>query len=282
MILVHRGEFTAAEAPMKKARDAANQWLRTQPSAASRRNALLVKLCQLRLERQRGGGQTGYQLAHEAMAEFRTLPPDIKAELNGSVWLESARLAIARELIDRNRLEAVPALFEEVVRNSDARGLTQTRNLAVAHLVWSFRRLNRLDDARNWCRLAREWQVSEWRMAQFCAEPLTAFSEQVELFPAVPGALSDEDLRALLSRINQLIQDRHEDPRSFPLSITLGRAYARLAEHYLASARSDLARPAVKEAAAIRDALIAGDARSPVVLNFRRRVDALETTLSQR
>ena len=86
MILAHAGEFTAAEAPLKRARDAAGQWLRAQPSAASRRNALLVKLCELRLERQRAGGQTGYRLAHEALAEFSALPPAM-TELNGTVWL---------------------------------------------------------------------------------------------------------------------------------------------------------------------------------------------------
>ena len=45
MILVHKGEFTAAEAPLKKARDAAGRVAPAQPSPASRRNALLVKLC---------------------------------------------------------------------------------------------------------------------------------------------------------------------------------------------------------------------------------------------
>src|SRR5262249_2099136 len=79
MILVHKGEFTAAEAPLKKAGDAADQWLRAQPSAATRRNALLVKLCQLRLERQRGARENGYRLAHEALAEFRTLPAATQA-----------------------------------------------------------------------------------------------------------------------------------------------------------------------------------------------------------
>ena len=54
-------------------------------------------------------------------------------------------------------------------------------------------------------------------MTQFCAEPLTAFTDRDALFPVVPGALSDEDLHSLLSRISQLIQDLHEDPRSFPL-----------------------------------------------------------------
>ncbi len=279
MIRVHKGEFTAAEAPLKKARDAAIEWLRAQPSPASRRNALLVRLCQLRLERQRAGGQTGYGLAHEALAEFRALPPAMQAELNGTVWLESARLSIVRELIDGNRLEPVPALLTEVVRNSHARGLTQTRNLGVAHLVWAFRRLNRLDDARHWCAVAREWQVAESRIAQFCAEPLTAFAQHDALFPVVPGALSDEDLRAILSRINQLILDRHEDPRSFPLNISLGRAYARLAEHYLATGQNDLARPAVRQAVAICEALLASDSKSPVVLNFRRRVATLEYAL---
>src|SRR5262249_17844419 len=148
------GAFTAAEAPLKSARDAAGQWLRAQPSAASRRNALFVKLCELSLERQRAGGQTGYRLAHEALAGFSLLPPAMQAELNGTVWLENARLAIARELIDQNHLEGLPALLTEVVRNSQSRALTQTRNLGVANLVWSFRRLNRLDDARHWCAVA--------------------------------------------------------------------------------------------------------------------------------
>jgi predicted Ser/Thr protein kinase len=281
VILVHRGEFSAAEAPLKKARDAADQWIRIQTSPASRRNALLVKLCQLRLERQRGSRQNGYRLAREALTDFRALPSGMKAELNGSVWLESARLALARELIDQNRLPPVPAIFTEVVRNSHARGLTQTRNLAVANLVWTYRRLNRLEDARHWCQVGREWQVVEQRIAQFCAEPLTAFAGRDELFPVISGPLSEEELRAILSRISQLIQDRHEDPQSFPLSINLGRAYARLAEHYVAMGQADLARPAVREAAAIRDALVASDTNSPVVLSFRRRVDSLERSLPQ-
>ena len=189
---------------------------------------------------------------------------------------QSARLSIVRELIDRNRLEPAPALLTEVVRNSHSHNLTQTRNLAVAHLIWLFRRLNRLDDARRWCAAARDWQVAELRIARFCAEPLTAFTDRDALFPVVPGALSDEDLQSILSRISQLIQDLHEDPRSFPLNITLGRAYARLAEHYLATGQTGLARPAVRQASAIRNALVAGDSKSPVVLNFKRRVDALE------
>ena len=94
----------------------------------------------------------------------------------------------------------------------------------------------------------------------------------------VAGALSDEDLQSILSRINQLIQDLHEDPRSFPLNITLGRAYARLAEHYLSTGQTGQAWPAVRQAAGVRDALVAGDSKSPVVLNFKRRVDALEDT----
>ncbi|PWT88258.1 MAG: hypothetical protein C5B56_09065 [Proteobacteria bacterium] len=282
MILVHRGEFSAAEEPIRKAKETASQWLRVQPTPESRRNALLVKLCQLRLERQRSGGQSGYRLAHEALAEFRLLPPAVQAELNGTVWLESARLAIVREQIDRNRLETAPALLMDVVANSHAKGLTQTRNLAVANLIWSLRRLNRLADARHWCDIAREWQVAESRIAQFCAEPLTAFTAEHELFPAVPGALPDEELHAIRSRINQLILDRHEDPRSFPLSIALGRAYARLAEHYLATRQTDLARTAVQEAGALRSLLIAGDSTSPVVLKFRDRVDALEKALLER
>ena len=102
----------------------------------------------------------------------------------------------------------------------------------------------------------------EQRIARFCAEPLTAFTQQDALFPVIPGALSDEERQAILSRINQLIQDRHEDPRSFPLNISLGRAYARLAEHYVATGQNNLARPAVREAAAIRDALVAGDTKA--------------------
>ena len=276
MILVHRGEFTAAEAPLEKARAASAEWLRAQPMPASRRNALMVKLSQLRLARQRGATETAYRLAHEAMAEFHALPPVMQAELNGTVWLESARLSIARELIDRNRPEAVPTLLTEVVHNSHARHLTQTRDLAVANLVWSFRRVNRLEDARHWCQVARDWQVAELRIARFCGEPLTAFSEREALFPVAPGALSDEDLQSILSRINQLTRDLHEDPRSFPLNLTLGRAYARLAEHYLATGQTDLAGPAVARAATIRDALLGADANSPVVLNFKRRVDGLE------
>ena len=132
MILAHKGEFTAAEAPLEKARYAAAQWLRAQPTPASQRNALMVKLCRLRLARQRGATETAYRLAHDALADFRALPAGMQAELNGTVWLESARLSVARELIDRNRLEPVPALLTEVVRNSHSRHLTQTRNLAVA------------------------------------------------------------------------------------------------------------------------------------------------------
>ena len=276
MILAHRGEFAAAAAPLEKASHAAAQWLRADPAPASQRNALMVKLCRLRLARQSGARQTAYRLAREAMADFSALPPVMQTELNGTVWLESARLSLARELADRNRLEPVPALLADVVRNSHSRHLTQTRDLAVANLVWTFRRLNRLDDARHWCAVAREWQVAELRIARFCAEPLSAFTERDALFPVVPGALSDEDLQSILARINQLILDLHEDPRSFPLNITLGRAYARLAEHYLASGQAALARPAVKQAAGIRDALVAADPGSPVVLNFKRRVDALQ------
>jgi eukaryotic-like serine/threonine-protein kinase len=276
MLLAHRGQFTAAEAPLEKARVAAAQWISAQPSPESRRNALMVKLCELRFARQRGTTQTAYRLAHEALADFRGLPPVIQAELNGTVWLENARLSIARELIDRNGLEPVPDLLTQVVRNSHSRNLTQTRDLAVANLVWSFRRLNRLNDARHWCGIALEWQVADLRVPQFCAEPLTALTGRDPLFPAMPGALSDEGLQSILSRINQLIQDLHEDPRSFPLNLTLGRAYARLAEHYLATGQTGPALPAVRKAAAIRDTLVAGDSKSPVVLNFKHRVDALE------
>jgi predicted Ser/Thr protein kinase len=280
MILAHKGEFTAAEAPLEKARYAAAQWLRAQPSPASQRNALMVNLCRLRLARQSGATEAAYRLAHDALADFGALPAVMQAGLNGTVWLESARLSIVRELIDRNRLETAPALLTEVVRNSHSHNLTQTRNLAVAHLVWLFRRLNRLDDARRWCAAARDWQVAELRIARFCAEPLTAFTDRDALFPVVPGALSDEDLQSILSRISQLILDLHEDPRSFPLNIALGRAYARLAEHYLATGQTSLARPVVRQASGIRDALVAGDSKSPVVLNFKRRVDALEHTLN--
>ena len=276
MLLAHRGEFTAAEAPLEKAQYAATQWFRAQPTPASQLNALIVKLCQLRFARQRGMTQTAYRLAREALADFRRLPAVMQTELNGTVWLENARLSIARELIDQNRPELVPALLTEVVWNSYSRKLTQTRDLAVTNLVWSFRRLNRLNDARHWCGVAIEWQVADLRMAQFCAEPLMAFTDRDPLFPVMPGALSDEGLQSILSRINQLIQDLHEDPRSFPLNLTLGRDYARLAEHYLATGQPDLARPAVRKAADIRDTLIAGDSKSPVVLNFKRRVDALE------
>ena len=221
MILVHKGEFTAAEAPLEKARHAAAQWLRAQPTPAAQRNALMVKLCGLRLARQRGTGETAYRLAHDALADFHALPPAMQAGLNGTVWLESARLSIVRELIDRNRLEPAPALLTEVIRNSHSHNLTQTRNLAVAHLVWVFRRLDRLDDARRWCGVARDWQVAESRIARFCAEPLTAFTGRDVLFPVVPGALSGEDLQSLLSRLGQMVQDLHEDPRSFPLNSLL-------------------------------------------------------------
>ncbi len=64
------------------------------------------------------------------------------------------------------------------------------------------------------------------------------------------------------------------------VNITLGRAYARVAEHYISIGRRELARPAVREAAAIRDALLAGDSKSPAVVNFRRRVDTLDKTLN--
>ena len=280
MLLVHKGEFAAAGASLDKARDVVAQWVRAEPTPTSRRDALMVKLCRLRLERQRGGAsQTAYRLARDSLADFRALPAAMQAGLNGTVWLESARLSIARELIDRDRVEPVPAILTEVVRNSHARNLTQTRNLAVANLVWSLRRLDRLNDARHWCAVAREWQVAELRIARFCAEPLTAFTGRDALFPAVPGALSAEEFQSLLSRINQLIQDLHEDPRSFPLNIALGRSYARLAEHYLATRQIGLARPAVRQAVVIRDALVTGDSRSPVVLTFKRRVDALGDTL---
>jgi predicted Ser/Thr protein kinase len=279
MILVHHGRFTAAEEPLEKARHAAGQWLRSQPSDASRRNALLTSLCRLRLARQRGAAESGYLLAHEALAEFRLLPAGMQAELNGTVWLENARLTAARESINQNRLDSVPALLMEVVRNTHARRLTQTRNLGVANLIWTYRRLNRLDQARRWCALAREWGVADPRIRPFCAEPLSAFGDRDALFPVIPGALSAEDLPAILSRINQLILDLHEDPRSFPLNISLGRAHARLAEHYLATGQTAMAHPAAREAASIRNALLAGDSASPVILNFTRRVDALQKTL---
>jgi predicted Ser/Thr protein kinase len=280
MLLVHKGQFTAAETCLEKARNAVTEWLRAERTPASLRSALMLTLCELRLERQKGGAtETAYRLAHDALKDFRGLPAAMQAELNGTVWLESARLSIVRELIDDGRVERAPAILTEVVRNSQSRKLTQTRNLAVTNLVWSLRRLNRLDDARRWCGVAREWQVAELRIAQFCAEPLTAYTERDALFPVVPGALSDEELRSLLSRINQLVQDLHEDSRSFPLNVTLGRAYGRLAEHYLATGQTDLARPAVKQAAFIRDALVAGDSNSPVVLNFKRRIDGLEAAL---
>jgi len=280
MILVHRGEFTAAERPLQQARSAAAELLRAQPTSASRRNALVVKLCELQLARQRGATKTGYRLAHGAMADFRALPAAMQAELNGTVLLENARLAMVRELIDQNRPESVPALLTEVVRNSHSRKLTQTRNLTVANLVWSFRRVNRPEDARYWCGVAREWQVADLRISRFCAEPLTAFTERDALFPVASGVLSNEELQSILSRINQLVVDLHEDPRSFPLNIALGRTYARLAEHYVVTGQTDLARPAVSQAAAIRSKLVASDSSSPVVLNFQRRVDTLEKSLN--
>jgi predicted Ser/Thr protein kinase len=276
MILVHRGEFSRAESAMTKARDAAAHWLHDQPSPESRRNALLVRLCEIRLERQSGKERPGYRLAHEALAEFATLPAAMQAELNGSVWLESARLAVVRELIDQDRPEPVPAILTEVVRNSHARGLTQTRNLGVTNLIWSLRRLGRLEEAGYWCDVARDWQAADSRTDRFCTEPLTAFTSRDPLFPVSPGELSSEDLKAVLSQISQLIQDRHEDPKSFPLNISLGRSYARLADHYIATEQYDLARPPVRQAAAIRDALVAADPKSSVVVNYRRRVDLLE------
>jgi hypothetical protein len=276
MILVHRGEFSRAESALKKAGEAAATWQREQPSPEARRNALLVMLCEIRLERQSGRPRPGYRLAHEALAEFAALPVAMQAELNGSVWLESARLAVVRELIDQDRPESVPAILTEVVRNSHARGLTQTRNLGVTNLIWSLRRLDRLQEAGNWCHVAQDWQVADSRIDGFCAEPLTAFTSGDSLFPTTAGELSSEDLRAMLSRINQLIQDRHEDPKSFPLNIALGRSYARLADHYLAAGQYELARPPVRQAAAIRDALVAADPGSSVVVNYQRRVDLLE------
>jgi hypothetical protein len=63
------------------------------------------------------------------------------------------------------------------------------------------------------------------------------------------------------------------------LNISLGRSYARVAEHYVATGEYDLARPPLRQAAAIRDALVAADPKSPVVVNYRRRVDALEKTV---
>jgi hypothetical protein len=241
---------------------------------------LLVKLSEIRLERQSGKERPGYRLAHEALAEFVLLPPAMQAELNGSVWLESARLAVAREWIEQNRPEPLPALLTQVVRNSHSRGLTQTRNLGVTNLIWSLRRLNRLEEARSWCQVARDWHVVDVRTASFCAEPLTAFTSRDSLFPSVTGALPPEDVKAVLSQISQLVQDRHEDPQSFPLNIALGRSYARLADHYIATGRLDLARPPIREAGAIRDALVTADPKSPVVVKYRQRVDALERTVA--
>ena len=92
----------------------------------------------------------------------------------------------------------------------------------------------------------------------------------------VPGALSEEDLQSILSRINQLIQDLHEDPRSFPLNSRWDGPTRGWPNITSTTGQGELARPAVRQAAAIRDALVAGDSKSPVVLNFKRRVDALE------
>ena len=70
-------------------------------------------------------------------------------------------MSIACQPIDRNDLEAVSAaLLTEVVRNSQAHALTQTRNLGVTNLVWSFHRLNRLDDVRHPCGVACASNVS--------------------------------------------------------------------------------------------------------------------------
>ena len=89
MILTHRGEFAASEEPLAKAWSAAARWLRDQPGPRSRRNQLMVKLCQLRLARQRGATDTAHQLAHSALADFRALPASMQTDLNGTVWLES-------------------------------------------------------------------------------------------------------------------------------------------------------------------------------------------------
>ena len=75
------------------------------------------------------------------------------------------------------------------------------------------------------------------------------------------------------------MDQRHQRKRSRELG-SGDRAYARVAEHYLATGRTELARSAAREAAAIRDLLVAGDAKSPAVVNFRRRVDALDTVLN--
>jgi serine/threonine-protein kinase len=281
MILAHRGEFTGAKEPMRKARAAADRWAREQPSTESRRNALLTLLYEMRLERQRGDSERGYQLAHLAMADFATLPASAKAELNGTIWIESARLAVVRDLILQKKLEQIPALLEQVVRNSHGKDLIQTCNLALTNLVWALRRLNRLEEARHWCGVARDWHVIGERTAYFCAEPLAAFTDEDHLFPTTTGALTQEDLRSLLTRINQLIEDRHEDPESFPLNIALGRAYARLAEHYFATGQPDLASPAVRQAMSIRDALVARDPKSVVVTNYQKRVDGLEKARGQ-
>src|SRR6185295_12981601 len=48
MILLHRGEFSDALAPMAKARSAADAWLKNEPTAASRRNSVLTKLYEVR------------------------------------------------------------------------------------------------------------------------------------------------------------------------------------------------------------------------------------------
>jgi len=204
--------------PLQKSKEAAVQWLRGRPSAASWRNALLVLLCELRLERQRNGKHGGEQLAHQALAEFDVLPPDVQAELNGTVWLESARLSIARELIDLDRVEELPALLTEVVG-------TAWRTLAAGARLPA--------NGRSTRRASRAF----------------APSRPTSSFPAAPGVLSAEDLRALCSRIGQLVVDRHEDPHSLPLNLTLGRAYARLAEHYLASGQPALASPPARAAA---------------------------------
>src|SRR5262249_32897497 len=117
---------------------------------------------------------------------------------------------------------------------------------------------------------------AELRIAQFWAEPLTAFAPRDALFPVVAEPLSHQHPHAILPRIKQLSHDLHGGPHSFPLNATHGLGDGRLAERNLAKRRTDLARPVVLQAAGIRDALVAGDGKSPVVLNFKHRVDALE------
>ena len=196
--------------------------------------------------------------------------------------METTRLAVARDLIDRNQLSEVPSLLEETLRNSEAHpeleahGEMGTRNLALFNLIYALRRLNRLSDAGRWCQQAHDGHEGDSRFAYFCTAPLTAFTQRDPLFPPTSGVLSADALANTLASISQLVMGLREDPNSFSLKIDLGRAYARLATHYFETGQEALARPRLEQAVAIRNDLVKRDPQSPVIANFSRRVEALQ------